>query len=180
MRRQQMWAVALAVAALGVLPACKTTSSEDLKNSFEVVDHRTSWVSTFYQAWPPRLKLAPQIVFRVKNISDKPLTYVNFNATFVSKDDQKNLGDALLAAIRGKALGPGEISDEIVLKCNSSVEGKNKQDFLTNPGWEPYQVKLFAQSRGSLPVLIAIFEVSRDIDFEEDEPVGEVKKGTGN
>jgi hypothetical protein len=66
------------------------------------------------------------------------------------------------------------------MTCDVSVEGKNKKDFETNPGWESYQVKLFAQSKGSQPVLLGIFDVSRDIDFKEDEPVGpkpgEVKK----
>lgn len=176
MKRYALSIVALGVLTLAVLPGCKTMSSKELLNSIEVVDYETKWVSTFYQAWPSRLKLAPQISFRVKNISPKPMKYVNFSATFVSKADQKNLGDALLAAIRGKALAPGEISKEFVLTCNVPVEGKNKKDFQTNPGWEFYQVKLFASSRGSMPTLLGVFDVSHDIDFKEDEPVGDRKE----
>ena len=170
----------LGVLTLAFLPGCKTMSSEELKNSIEVLDYGSKWVHTFYQAWPSRLKLAPQISFRVKNISAKPMNYVNFSATFVSKTDQKNLGDAFLAAIRGKAVAPGDTSKTFVLTSNVSVEGKNKKDFETNPGWESYQVKLFAHSKGSQPVLLGIYDVSRDIDFKEDEPVGdkigEIKK----
>jgi len=150
-------------------------SNEELRKSIEIVDVKTRWVKSFYQEWPARLKLAPQVSFRAKNVSSKPLAYVNFSVTFVSKTDQKELGGDLRAAIRRKALGPGDTSQEITLTSNLSVEGKNKQDFETNPGWEPYQAKVFAQSRGSQPVLLGIYDVSRDIDFKADEPVGDRK-----
>jgi hypothetical protein len=176
MKRYALFAVVLAALTLVALPACKSMSSEELKNSIEVLDFGSKWVHTFYQAWPSRLKLAPQISFRIKNISAKPMNYVNFSATFVSKADQKNLGDAFLAAIRGKAVAPGDMSTVFVLTSNVSVEGKNKKDFETNPGWESYQVKLFAHSKGSPPVLLGIYDVSRDIDFKEDEPVGDRKE----
>jgi hypothetical protein len=180
MKRTALSVVILGVLTLIVLPGCKFMSNKELRSSIEVLDFESKWVSTFYQGWPMRLKLAPQISFRVKNLSVKPINYVNFITNFVSKADQKNLGSGLLAAIRGKALAPGELSNKITMTCDVSVEGKNKKDFETNPGWESYQVKLFAQSKGSQPVLLGIFDISRDIDFKEDEPVGpkpgEVKK----
>ena len=175
MKRFALSVVILGVLTLVVLPGCKDMSNEELRSSIEVLDFESKWVSTFYQVWPMRLKLAPQISFRVNNISAKPLSYVNFIAVFSSKADHKNLGDSLLAAIRGKALAPGESSHKITMTCNVSVEGKNKKDFQTNPGWEAFEVKLFARSKGSQPVLIGVFDVSRDIDFKEDEPVGPKK-----
>ncbi|HUT08492.1 MAG TPA: hypothetical protein VMY15_06580 [Candidatus Latescibacteria bacterium] len=180
MKRFALSVVILGVLSLIVLPGCKIMSNEELRSSIEVQDFESKWVSTFYQGWPMRLKLAPQISFRVKNISAKPLNYVNFITTYVSKADQMNLGSGLLAAIRGKALAPGELSDKITMTCDVSVEGKNKKDFETNPGWESYEVKLFVQSKGSQHVLLGIFDISRNIDFKEDAPVGpkpgEVKK----
>src|SRR4030042_880509 len=70
----------------------------------------------------------------------------------MSSEDQKNLGDAFLAAIRGKAVAPGDTSKTFVLTSNVSVEGKSKKDFETNPGWESYQVKLFDHSKGAQTV----------------------------
>ena len=167
--------IVLAFLIYGMFSSCKIMSNEELRNSLEVLDFDSQWVQTLYQEWPARLKLAPQVSFRVKNSSAKPLNYVNFIANFVSKADQKNLGDGFLAAIRGKALAPGDTSNKITMTCNVSVEGKNKKDFETNPGWESYQVKLFALSKGSQPVLLGIFDVSRNIVFKEDEPVGDRK-----
>src|SRR5512135_2478327 len=90
MKRLALSIVVLAALALAALPACKTMSREDLKASIEVVDYSSSWVSKYYQPWPPRLILVPQISFRIKNIGAKPLTYVNFNAVFQFKGDPEN------------------------------------------------------------------------------------------
>ncbi|MCD6193194.1 MAG: hypothetical protein DRJ11_04980 [Candidatus Aminicenantes bacterium] len=150
----------------------KTVSPEELKNSIEIVDVETKWVKKYYQPWPPKLILVPAISFRVKNISDKPLRYINFNANFRFKDDYENLGDCFLAAIRNDPVLPGQTSDVITLKSNYGVEGKTKASFQNNPYWKTVFVKLFAQSKGSQYVLLGEWEVSKKIEFEEPEPVG--------
>ncbi|MDI6846185.1 MAG: hypothetical protein QME28_08625 [Candidatus Saccharicenans sp.] len=153
------------------LPACKKMSNEELKNSIEVVEVETKWVSKEYRAWPPKLVLVPVISFRVKNISEKPLSYVNFNAIFRFKGEEKNLGDCFLAAIRKKPVMPGEVSDVITLKSNFGVEGKTLESFKNNPYWKPVIVRLFARAHGSEFVLLGEWEVSKNIDFKPDEPV---------
>lgn len=154
----------------------KTISPEEIKSSIEIVDVETEWVSKFYQPWPPKLVLVPSISFRVKNISNKPLRYINFNAIFKFKDDFENLGDNFLAAIRNKPVMPGEKSEVITLKSNYGVEGKTLASFKDNPHWRIVFVRLFVQSKGSQFVLLGEWEVSRKIDFKEPEPVGTVKK----
>lgn len=180
MKRFALSVVILGVLSLVVLPGCKTMSNEDLKNSVEVVDYTSVWVSKYYQPWPPRLILVPQITFRIKNIGAKPLNYVNFNAVFNFKGDPENFGDAFKAAIRGKAVPPGELSPVITLRSNLGVDGKNLAGIRDNPSWKQAEVRLFAISKGSSPVRLGIYDVSRDIDFKEPEPVGpkpgEVKK----
>jgi len=171
MKRIAPSVLVLAVLALAVLPACKTMSSEELKSSIEVLDYASSWVSKYYQPWPPRLVLVPQISFRIKNIGAKPLTYVNFNAVYQFKGDPENFGDTFLAAIRSKAIPPGGMSDLIILKSNLGVDGKNLAGIRDNPQWKQAFVRLFAISKGSHPVLIGVYDVSRDIDFKEPEPV---------
>lgn len=154
----------------------KTITAEDLKNSIEVVDVDTFWTDKYYQPWPPRLILIPAISFRVKNISDKPIKYINFNANFRFLGDFENLGDSFLAAIRNKSVPPGELSDIITLKSNYGVEGKSLATFKDNPQWKTVMVRLFAQSKGSQFLPLGEFEISRRIDFKEPEPVGMEKK----
>ncbi len=172
MKRTLILALMISLLASGLFfPACKKMSTEDLKNSMEIIDVETKWVSKEYRAWPPKLVLVPVISFRVKNISDKPLSYVNFNAIFKFKDETKNLGDNFLAAIRKKPVMPGEVSPVITLKSNFGVEGKTLDSFKNNPYWKPVVVRLFARSFGSEFVLLGEWEVSKTIDFKEDQVV---------
>jgi hypothetical protein len=150
----------------------KTITAEDLEESIEVVDVDTFWTDKYYQPWPPRLILVPAISFRVKNITDQPLKYINFNANFRFMGDFENLGDAFLAAIRNDAVPPGETSEVIILKSNYGVEGKTLATFKENPHWKTVLVRLFAQSKGSQFLTIGEYEISRRIDFVEPEPVG--------
>ena len=171
MKRSAPYILVLGLLALAVLPGCKTMSSEELKASIEVLGYTSAWVAKYYQPWPERLILVPQISFRIKNIGLKPLNYVNFNAVYNFKGDPENLGDGFLAAIRGKAVPPGETSDLISLKSNLGVDGKNLAGIRDNPEWKQTEVRLFASSKGSAPALLGVYDVSRDIDFKEPEPV---------
>lgn len=165
--------ILLAGGVLSVLlmSSCKSMSTDELKKTIEIIDVETKWVSKYYQPWPPRLLLVPVLSFRVKNIGVEPLTYVNFNAIFKFKGDPENLGDNFLAAIRGKAIPAGDVSDVITLKSNFGVEGKSVESIRNNPQWKPVGVRLFARSKGSQFVLIGEWDVSRTIDFKEPEPV---------
>jgi hypothetical protein len=164
------------IASTLFLPACKSMSTEELKKAIEVTDVETKWVSKEYRAWPPKLVLVPVISFRVKNVSDKPLRYVNFNAIFKFKGEKQNLGDNFLAAIRKKPVMPGEKSKVITLKSNFGVEGKNLNSFENNPQWKPVVVQLFTRSLGSDFVLLGEWEVSKTIDFKEDQVTPVVEK----
>ena len=156
----------------------KTITAKDLEASIEVVDVDTFWTDKYYQPWPPRLILVPAISFRVKNLTDEPLKYINFNANFRFMGDFENLGDAFLAAIRNDPIPPGEKSDVITLKSNYGVEGKSLSTFKDNPYWKTVLVRLFAQSKGSQFLPMGEYEISRRIDFVEPEPVGMDKKKT--
>ena len=166
-------AILLAGGVLTVLflYSCKSMSSDELKNTLEIVNVQTEWVSKYYQPWPPRLIIVPVLSFQVKNVGAKPLTYINFNAIFKLKGDPENLGDNFLAAIRNRPIMPGDTSDVITLKSNFGVEGKGVESIRSNPQWKPVGVKLFARSKGSQFVLLGEWDVSRSIDFKEPEPV---------
>jgi hypothetical protein len=154
---------------------CTRMTPQELKASMEITDVETRWVSKLYQQWPPRLILVPQLSFRVKNISAKPLTYVNFNAIYNFKGERENFGDCFLAAIRSKPVPPGGKSDLISMKSNFGVDGKDLKTIQTSPAWKEAEVRLFAQSKGTQPILLGVYDVSRYIDFKEDQ-VTEPKK----
>lgn len=178
------WSFLLGVAILSIIVVftlnkvglMKSITSEELAASIEIEDVETKWVDKYYQSWPPKLILVPAISFRVKNVTDKPLTYINFNAVFRFKNDYENLGDCFLAAIRREPVNPGETSKVILLKSNYGIEAKNLASFKNNPQWKTVIVKLFSQSKGSQFVNLGEWEVSKKIDFKEPEPVNIEKK----
>lgn len=158
------------------LQGCRSLTTEELRKSIEVIDLETKWISKYYQPWPPRLILVPQISFRIKNVGTKPLTYINFNAIFNFKGDPENLGDSFLAAIRSKPVNPGETSNIITLTSNFGVEGKSVKQIDENPAWRQVEVRLFARSRGSEFAMLGVYDIAKIIDFKEPEPVEPQKK----
>jgi len=177
MRRNAVLGLVISIVLSSLLlSSCKGVSPEELKASLEIVEVSSKWVAKTYQPWPPKLVLVPTFSFRVRNISDKPINYLNFNAIFKSRDELENMGDNFLAAIRKQPVPPGQTSDVITLKSNYGVEGKSLAQFKDNPQWKPVICKLFVQSKGPVHVLLGEYEISREIDFKEPEPVGTEKK----
>jgi hypothetical protein len=80
------------------------------------------------------------------------------------------VGDNFLAAIRKTPIPPGELSPVITLKSNFGVEGRNKEDIERNPFWRPWIVRIFAV-KASKHVPMGEWDMSRVIDFQEDQPV---------
>lgn len=167
-----------AFALASIQTACqKPPTADEVKSYFELMKIETKWTKKFYRSWPPKLILVPAISFQVKNITEKPLRHINFNAIFRQIGDRENLGDCYFPGIRGKPLLPGETSSAFFLKSNFGVEGKSLDHIRTSPDWKTVMVKLFAQSKGSRYILLGEWEVSRSIDFKEPEPLTpEVKK----
>src|SRR4030042_2157407 len=123
MRSKTVLGLVISVALISLLlPSCKGMSPEELKASVEIVEVSSKWVAKTYQPWPPKLILVPTLSFRVQNVSAKPINYLNFNAIFKFRDDQENLGDNFLAAIRKDPIPPGETSQAIALKSHFGVE----------------------------------------------------------
>ena len=167
------FAVALTfLAPLAVLmTGCKGPTAEEIQAMIQLVDVQTKWVMKEYRQWPnPKLVIVPVVTFKVKNISSKPVAYMNFNAIFKEKEGQENVGDNFLAAIRKNPIPPGGTSAEITLKSNFGVEGRNVEDIQTNPYWKPFIVKVFAV-KASHHVPMGQWDVSRTIDFKEDQAV---------
>lgn len=159
-------ALTLFHSSCGIVP-----TTEELKTYFEIIDFKSKWVKKYYSPWPEKLTLAPEISFQVKNLSDKPLKYVYFNAIFTLKGVKAVQGDALYSAMAKEPLMPGKVSDVITMRSNYGVEGKRLSDFKDNPAWEISSVKLFVKLKGSRYAQLGEWDISKDIDFKPDEPL---------
>jgi hypothetical protein len=151
----------------------KTMSHEDLEGSFELLDVETKWVEKSYQPWPPKLVLVPAISFKIKNVSEETLKYLYVNANFKFRDDVANLGDGFIEAIRGDGLMPGDTTETILLKSTHGIDGQNLEHFKTSPFFQSkiVDVKVFVKSQGSQYIPVGEWEVTKNIDFKEPEPL---------
>ncbi len=162
------------------LASCKTPSDTEVKSAIEVNVLETKWVMKEYRQWPnPKLVLVPAVTYQIKNNSQEPLRFVNINAIFKERDAVENRGDSFYAAIRKDPVPPGGLSPALSQKSNFGAYASTLQAIKTSPGWaKPWIVRLFVQWKGSHPVLLGEWPVSRTIDFKEPEPVhmGKEKK----
>jgi hypothetical protein len=163
----------LVVAVAHFTGLLKTMSHEDLEGAFELLDVETKWVEKSYQPWPPKLVLVPAISFKIKNVSEEPLKYLYVNANFKFRDDVANLGDGFIEAIRGEPLMPGATSENILLKSTHGIDGQNLEHFKSSPFFQSktVDVKVFAKSQGSQYIPVGEWEVSKNIDFKEPDPL---------
>jgi hypothetical protein len=155
------------------MAGCRAPSDAEIKSTIEVLNVETKWVMKEYRQWPnPILKIVPSVTFNVKNNSQEPLKYVNFNAIFKYKFDPETRGDCFLAAIGREPIQPSSLSSAIFMRSNYGVQASNLQAIKTSPEWgKPWAVKLFVQWKGSHPVQLGEWPVSLTIDFKEPEPV---------
>ncbi len=157
----------LASLVLAFVLTLTETPIQDIAKSIEIVDIETKWVQRYGAVGPHEVLVVPYISFRVKNVGDKPLKYINFNAVFIRKPTGLKLGTAFIAGIRGKALKPGEVSDRIELISDAGYIASSLKAFKDNPFWEPVECKLFV-NKGESFALIGIFDVEQRIEGLED------------
>ena len=183
MKRKNFASVAVLAAAVVLAlisqTGCKSMTDAEVAAAIELTDLSTSWTMKEYRQWPnPKLTLVPTVTFRIRNLTDETLKFININAIFREENSIENLGDQFKAVIRDKGIPPHGTSELITLKSNFGVAGTNLESFRTNPLWRPYDVRLFAQMRGSRHVPMGEWKVSKQIDFKEDTaPVPEKKDG---
>lgn len=134
---------------------------EELKEAIQLVDIDTYWGEKSVRPW--ETVLVPVISFKVKNIGQKPLQYVSFNAVFRFKGEEQALGDCYLSTFR-KPLQPNQTSERIVLKSNYGYRASSKSAFINNPGWKSTIVDLYVRSKGSGFAYIGRYDISKKIE----------------
>jgi len=164
------------LAALGFgLAACfKAPSPADVRAMMEITDLTTKWVAKSYSPWPPQLTLVPTVSLRVKNMMAKPLKYIDINAVFAFKGDPQHLGEDFRIVIDSKAILPGEKTPVITFVSPYGLEGRNLEFIKSHAWWTSrvVEVKIFANTKGSGPILMGTWAVSQDIDFTEPKAPG--------
>ncbi len=159
-----------------------TWSKDDVKNSIEIVSVETGWIEGKSELRETAARILPFLSFKVKNIGEKPLHFVNFESVFEFQADGAIQSNGFYAAFESP-LQTGETSDVILLKAVNGYTASSKEAFYMNKDkWRKVNAKVFARTQGSPPVRVGgLYPVDQkitgfrgDIDIESENNLADV------
>ncbi len=109
-------------------------------------------------------KLVPMISFRLKNLSQEPLTVLQTNAIFRRLSDKEEWGSAFLPAAGSGGLSPGATTPTLVAKSQLGYTGtESRIDMLKNQYFVDAKVTLFAKYASVQWVRIGEYTIDRQL-----------------
>ncbi|MCU0237123.1 MAG: hypothetical protein MUC72_08590 [Acidobacteria bacterium] len=166
-----LWAVLVLVMAVFVLvykQAVVNTSmtAAELRGAVEIFDISSQWKvnekvnDEDFQG----VILVPELSFRVRNVSQKDLSYVFLLGVFRFMDTGKVIGEGYRMALR-RALPPGGVSERITLNAGFGYRATSAAAFERyRQDWRNSFCEVFAKSHNSGFVMLKTFYISRRIE----------------
>jgi hypothetical protein len=138
-------------------------SSEEVKNSIEIVWHDSKWVDK--KVTPQEVKIVPSLTLQIKNVGERPLQYVDLEVVFEIEETGAVFDDGM-ARILKEPLQPGEISKKIFVKSSFGYSASSRSAFIQNKeGWKKMQARVLARAKGSGLVKVGdIYPIKQEIE----------------
>ncbi|HOW44423.1 MAG TPA: hypothetical protein PK919_04535 [Candidatus Aminicenantes bacterium] len=141
-------------------------SAADLKAAVEFFNISSQWKVT-EKVDDPDFKgvvLAPEVSFRIRNVSRRNLSYVFLLGVFRFMDTGKTIGEGYRMALR-EPLPPGAASPPITLNPGFGYRATSMAAFEKNrENWRNSFCEVFAKSHNSGFVQLKTFYISRKIE----------------
>ena len=133
---------------LSILLACTLAIScgpkVDLKTGLQVSNVSTGWFDSGIV--DGKNKLVPTVSFRLKNVSDRPLTTLQVNALFRRVTEKDEWGSGFITAAGSSGLKPGVETEPLTIKSQLGYTGTEaRQEMLQNSQFVDAKVELFAK-----------------------------------
>jgi hypothetical protein len=137
------------IAAAGLLAASLATSScsagADVATALQVVDVSTGWFDAGIVNG--QNKLVPSVTFKLKNISDTPVTTLQANVLFHRINSAEEWGSGFLRVAGSDGLAPNATTDWLVVKSDLGYTGTEpRADMLKNSQFVDAKVRILAKS----------------------------------
>jgi hypothetical protein len=136
--------IAAAVFSAAVFaPACGTGA--DVATAIEVLDVSTGW----YDAGivNGQNKLVPSVTFKLKNVSDEPVTTLQANVLFHRVNSPEEWGSGFLRVAGSEGLAPGVTTDALTVKSDLGYTGtETRADMLKNSQFVDAKVRILAKA----------------------------------
>lgn len=136
-------------AAAGLLAAALATSSctagADVATALQVVDVSTGWFDAGIVNG--QNKLVPSVTFKLRNISDAPVTTLQANVLFHRINSAEEWGSGFLRVAGSEGLAPNATTDPLVVKSDLGYTGTEaRADMLKNSQFVDAKVRILAKS----------------------------------
>jgi hypothetical protein len=136
-----------AVLALLALTSCGGGDSVNITKSLEITDLKTGWYDAGVQNGLN--KLVPMVGFRLKNVAEEPVSYVQLNAVFRLVGETEEWGGSFSRAINGDGLAPGAVTDPLELRSDLGYTSTEpRATMLTHSRFKDANVKVYAKHGG--------------------------------
>jgi len=168
------WIIILGIAALivfGIMfynSLVQGMSAKEVKNSIEIIGFDTKWVDK--EVTPEEVKIVPAISFKIKNIGERPLRYMDIVAVFQFVESGTAHSEGMARLYNKSPLLPGETSEDIFIKSAFGYSASSRASFIQNKKeWKKMEVKLFARATGSpLAPIGEVYPVKQIIEGYDD------------
>jgi hypothetical protein len=135
-------AVGFAAAVLSA-PACD--SGADVSTAIEITEVTSGWYDVGIVNG--QNKLVPSVTFKLKNISDKPVTTLQANVLFHRINSPEEWGSGFLRVAGSDGLPAGATTDALTVKSDLGYTGsETRAEMLKNSQFVDAKVRILAKS----------------------------------
>jgi hypothetical protein len=136
-------AAACAVLASWSTAAC--SAGADVSTALQVLDVSTGWFDVGIVNG--QNKLVPSVTFKLKNISDRPVTTLQANVLFHRVNSPEEWGSGFLRVAGSEGLAAGATTDPLTVKSDLGYTGsETRADMLKNSQFVDAKVRILAKS----------------------------------
>src|SRR5688572_19108571 len=130
MRRLHSLSAAAGLSA-AVLFASACSAGADVATAIQVLEVSSGWFDAGIVNG--QNKLVPTVTFKLKNVSDKPVTTLQANILFHRVNSAEEWGSGFLKVAGSEGLAPGATSDPLTVKSDLGYTGsETRADMLKN------------------------------------------------
>lgn len=146
---------------MAVLSAAGCSAGADVATDIQILDVSSGWFDVGIVNG--RNKLVPSVTFKLKNISDKPVTTLQANILFHRLDSAEEWGNGFLKVAGSAGLAPGATTDPLTVKSDLGYtsDGETRAEMLKNSHFVDAKVRILAKSGSNYWHPLGEYQVER-------------------
>jgi hypothetical protein len=132
----------------------------DVSTSIQIVDLSSGWFDAGIK--DGQNKLVPSVTFKLRNVSDAPVTTLQANVLFHRANSEEEWGDGFVKVTGVEGLSPGATSDPLTVKSPLGyTSDAPRADILKHSQFVDAKVRIFAKSGSGQWTPLGEYDVER-------------------